>query len=355
MLEQAIIDAEALKEAALKNAESAIIEKYSHEIKKTMNSLLEQPEDPGMEPEAELGAELGTEFGDELEDESEGDPFEELPDLSRADTDDTSLSNASDGQVVDINLTKLAEELKSELPDEELEESAEGEEEELEEKRRYKDRLEGHPTGPNRERLEEDLDLDDLDDDLLNSIIEKLTVDVKNVPTGQAGGASNETLDKENADIALAKEDLEELEEDEEKKELEESVKKLKKDKKTLLEQNKKFKNMILQLKEKVEEVNLSNAKLLYTNRILDSASLNERQRNKIVDALSNADSVEEAKVIYETLQSAVGSSRKRIPKSLSEVVQRSSTTLPRRNSETKTLDPVTDRWKILAGINKDR
>ena len=112
---------------------------------------------------------------------------------------------------------------------------------------------------------------------------------------------------------------------------------------------------MILQLKEKVEEVNLSNAKLLYTNRILDSASLNERQRNKIVDALSNADSVEEAKVIYETLQSAVGSSRKRIPKSLSEVVQRSSTTLPRRNSGTKTLDPVTDRWKILAGINKDR
>ena len=176
-----------------------------------------------------------------------------------------------------------------------------------------------------------------------------------NVPTGQAGGASNETLDKENADIALAKEDLEDDEEDEEKKELEESVKKLKKDKRSLLEQNKKFKNMILNLKEKVEEVNLSNAKLLYTNRVLDSASLNERQRNKIAEALSNAGSVEEAKVIYETLQSAVGASRKRTPKSLSEVVQRSSTTLPRRNSETKTLDPVTDRWKTLAGINKDR
>ena len=34
MLEQAIIDAEALKEAALKNAEQAIIEKYSEEVKK---------------------------------------------------------------------------------------------------------------------------------------------------------------------------------------------------------------------------------------------------------------------------------------------------------------------------------
>ena len=33
MLEQAIVDAEALKEAALKNAEQVIIEKYSQEIK----------------------------------------------------------------------------------------------------------------------------------------------------------------------------------------------------------------------------------------------------------------------------------------------------------------------------------
>ena len=46
MLEQAIVDAEALKEAALKNAEHAIIEKYSSEIKKAMESLLEQPEEP---------------------------------------------------------------------------------------------------------------------------------------------------------------------------------------------------------------------------------------------------------------------------------------------------------------------
>ncbi len=45
MLEQAIIDAKALKEAAVKNAESEILEKYSHEIKQAVNSLLEQAED----------------------------------------------------------------------------------------------------------------------------------------------------------------------------------------------------------------------------------------------------------------------------------------------------------------------
>ena len=37
MLEQAVIDAAALKEVALKNAEAAVVEKYSAEISKTLN------------------------------------------------------------------------------------------------------------------------------------------------------------------------------------------------------------------------------------------------------------------------------------------------------------------------------
>ena len=40
MLEQAIVDAAALKEAALKNAEHAILEKYAPEIKSAVDQLL---------------------------------------------------------------------------------------------------------------------------------------------------------------------------------------------------------------------------------------------------------------------------------------------------------------------------
>ena len=46
ILEQAIVDAEALKEVALKNAESTILEKYSDKIKEAVESLLEQDETP---------------------------------------------------------------------------------------------------------------------------------------------------------------------------------------------------------------------------------------------------------------------------------------------------------------------
>ena len=330
MLEQAIIDAEALKEAALKNAESAIVEKYSHEIKEAVSSLLEQPvEDPFAEEE----------MGGMEDEESE----EETPDVPSAATEGADLCPCpSAGEVVDIDLTKLAEDLQDEdmNPDEliDREDLAEELEEEEEEE-----------TGGEIELSEEDL----------ADILEALTVDIKQVPSGVPGGGSNSIRDKENRDIALAQEaEEEELEEEENplplarEKEYLKKAESLTSKNDKLLEKNKKYKNLLMQLKDKLEEVNLSNAKLLYTNRVLGGTSLNERQRNKIVEALSKADSVEEAKVIYETLQSAVGASRKRTPKSLSEVIQRSSTTLPRRNSETKKLDPVKDRWKTLAGIS---
>ena len=44
MLKQAIIDANALKEAAIKNAETLVIEKYSSEIKETIQKLLSEEE-----------------------------------------------------------------------------------------------------------------------------------------------------------------------------------------------------------------------------------------------------------------------------------------------------------------------
>ena len=44
LLEEAIVDAKALKEAALKNAENAVLEKYSGEVKGALSTLLEQDE-----------------------------------------------------------------------------------------------------------------------------------------------------------------------------------------------------------------------------------------------------------------------------------------------------------------------
>lgn len=123
-----------------------------------------------------------------------------------------------------------------------------------------------------------------------------------------------------------------------------------------LLEENKTFSSTIEQMSvafKKLEEVNLLNARLFYENQILKSASLNERQKTQIVEAVSRADSVSEAKTIYETLISSVGGHAKeeRSPKSLNEAIsKKSSFRLPHKQVE-QPGDPNKDRWLKLAGI----
>jgi len=118
-----------------------------------------------------------------------------------------------------------------------------------------------------------------------------------------------------------------------------------------------KLRNGVITLEEKLDQANLLNAKLLYQNRALENDSLNERQKENIVEAVSNAETIEEARVIYETLQNTVGStSRKTQPNSLSEAVQKSSSVIlsSRRESERgQKQDPTLTRWKFLAGIDK--
>ena len=114
-----------------------------------------------------------------------------------------------------------------------------------------------------------------------------------------------------------------------------------------------KYGTVINKLQEKLNETNLANAKLLYQNRVLNSDSLNERQKDRIVETIMDAKTVEEAKIIYETLQRAVGANAfKRKPKSLNEVVtKRSSAFMPRK--EEKRVDPFAVRMKALAGIKE--
>ena len=123
-----------------------------------------------------------------------------------------------------------------------------------------------------------------------------------------------------------------------------------------LAEERGKYRDAILILKEKIDIVNVSNAKLLYINKALENSSLNERQKRKIVEAISKAETTKEAKVIYETLQSTVGSTdRRAVPKSLSEAVSRTNSSLlinSQRNKENiKTSDAFSERLQRLAGL----
>jgi len=58
----------------------------------------------------------------------------------------------------------------------------------------------------------------------------------------------------------------------------------------------------IHELKKELNEVNLLNAKLLYTNKVFKSKNLTEDKKVRVLKAFDKASTVKEAKVIFETL-----------------------------------------------------
>ena len=467
MLEQAVIDAEALKEAAVKNAEQTILEKYSTEIKDAVSTLLEQDEDLfGDEEELGLG-------GDEAEDRedvvdqldmaaTEGEkvcPCPEEGDTIELDLDQLIAAAEGEEEEMDLGMenepAETEEELFEILDDEVLaevgkadkdydgdgeveskdaewkgsrdkaikqskEEKKEGEGETQKgdfdktkpgkagyEKGKVGDKIvedtEGEETyhygedeGEDAERMrrlkrkkqtrdvrghekalgysmEYDQDRErrrekgthfresqelDLTDEQLEEILEALTVDIKNVPSGMmfhthpTGGESKRGLD-----VALA------LEQDtvfaEEQEELRKAIKKLEeqvKSQKLLLNKQKKdynnLKSIALKATKKLEEINFSNAKLIYTNRILKSDSLNERQKDKLVEAVSKVGSVEEAKIVFDTLKENLSSKKSTAPKTLNEAMNKNNPLILKSNTEKQPVNTSqVDRLKRLAGI----
>ena len=108
LLEQAIVDAKALKEAAMKNAEATIIDKYSEEVKSTLNQLLEQDE-----LEAALGMTSEAPDAEEtMEEEVEKDEIAEgVPDAFTEDVAELGGVNEGDESEVTIDFKELAEAL----------------------------------------------------------------------------------------------------------------------------------------------------------------------------------------------------------------------------------------------------
>ena len=337
MLEQAIVDAAALKEAALKNAETQILEKYAPEIKHAVDALLnEAPEDEelGLMPE-EPGVENPEEGGDE--------PIDDLGASPAYAEGETLCPCPEEEEAIELDLDQLAAQVAAE---EEAGGLGAGAQE---------------PREDAMMALEENEEIDLTEEQLaaiLQELSEEMTVDTKPVPHGHVGGPTGTEIEEAELQALAQEEDSEVAEENKElrkaTKDLEEQVTTLTSEKKKLAEDYEQLRSIALKMKDNLEEVNLSNARLVYTNRVLNSVSLNERQKSKIVEALSKSRTVEEVKVIYETLQSTVGSApTKRGPESLSEAISRKSTTLPRRKPQrTVGSEHAISRMKRLAGID---
>ncbi len=106
-------------------------------------------------------------------------------------------------------------------------------------------------------------------------------------------------------------------------------------------------------LKQQLSEMNLFNAKLLYVNKLMQNRNVGSKQQRAIVEALDNAKTIREAKLVYESITRSLNNK-----KSLSEGTRRvlgSSSKPTRRGSSAVNESTQTDRWATLAGINKSK
>lgn len=412
MLEQAIIEAEQLKKVASRNAEQAILERYSQEIKEEMENLIEQDlglgDDTGL---AGLGAE---EAKPQVDFEGAKADDDQVPDqLEYAAFDGMTIGETKypeQGDLIEINLDSLSEyELNPEagpttrnlsesieIDDSLLEQfiNEELEEEMLVDKDKkptnekhctevhdgmtheaylaeLDDVSEAHCTPAHRKKKTkkeamagmkmqvEELELDE------ETLEEMIKVDYRSVKEGNPFGTTQER-DEMNLILADLKAQCEELNmkneslSNENKKVLKESAeykKNFESAEATASDLNNKYASLLEKVKElkgAFEESQLMNAKLVYTNKVLSDDKLNVRQKNKIAESIENTDSVNEAKIVYETLVNTVESTSKRGPESLSEAVTRRKHPLVIKGNQTeaKPSDDFASRMKRLAGLD---
>jgi hypothetical protein len=103
-------------------------------------------------------------------------------------------------------------------------------------------------------------------------------------------------------------------------------------------------------LKGQLTEMNLFNAKLLYANKLMQNKNLTMKQQKAIVEALDNAKTLREAKLLFKSLTEFFNR------KSSKKLTEGSLRTLGSSSKSTRSAQPASsgvevDRWAVLAGL----
>jgi len=345
LLKEAIADAKAVKETALANAKIALEEAFAPRIQSMLSTKLAEDEmsdewaeeeDPTaemnlegeMDLEAELGGaeeipldDLGAEAGMEddlgaeagMEDDTSitiaGQQYELVP--SGGDEIEGELDAGEEiiepseevpAPVDDMELESIIRELEEDLTEGDLSTAQNQHEEEIEE---------GYDADNESDDIQEDFNIDEIIESILSEDDEE-----------------EDEVEEEPVDES-AKEELEEAY------------------------------NTIHSLRHTINEVNLLNAKLLYTNKLFRNFELNENQKMKVIENFDRAGTTREVKLVFSTLaESFIVPVKKRkmvkenrAKKSIAS--KPSGTTAP--SKKTKQIinegNELANRWKKLAGL----
>ena len=315
LLKEAIADAKVVRDTAVENARLALAEAFTPKIQSMLTQKIRQEvedenqedemKDEAMDDEVEdEGEEVEEGYGDEGEHEDEGEEVKEIEDevededdeveeVSHADEDEELEEElkSSDVGAADNKLDKDAES-SSDIGKADKAKHTEGVEDEVEDEGEHDD-----------EEMDEDIDLEEI----LKALSE---------------------VEDEDEEVEENVEEITQL-----KSELEE------------------YRNAVKYMRGKLNEVNLLNAKLLFTNKLFRAFGLSEGDKYRVVETFDRAKNLREVKLVYATLAESFGQKPK-IQESKGKSSKPVASTKPK--NESKVISEGNDlknRFKKLANI----
>jgi len=324
LLSEAIADAKAVKETALANAKLALEEAFTPKLQSMISAKLAEDADEEMEEEldsSDLGAGDNAQPSDDASDSSDIENDDELMVAEEDELEEDEVEEDDDMEDdMEADLDMDSEEEMGADMDDDMEDDDEDEldlesviaelEAEMEEDEAPAD------ENYHEEEMDEEEDMDEEEEIDLDEVI-------KTLKEMEEGDYNEEEMDEE-----------EDMDEDEDlASELEEAY------------------NTIASLKNTINEVNLLNAKLLYTNKLFRTFDLNENQKVKVLENFDRTSSVREVKLVFSTLAENLNVAKKKrtvVKEGYASKATKSSAPKKQIISEG---NEMAARWKKLAGL----
>ena len=357
LLKEAIADAKAVRETAIANAKLALEEAFTPKLQSMLSRKIEEEMEDDEEDIEEQTDSSNVGSGDNVVNQASGD------DEEKAETDKSSDAPGTEGDE-DTVVDKLTEDEDEDYEDVPTE-GTYGEDEELEDE----------PVATEDEDSELDAELAEIIREL-EADEEEVAVEDEEFEDEPVATEHGDELEDE--PVAVEDEELEDepvaMEDEDEELDLDEIIKSLREDDdddeddeeavaesedgmegeseklSDLTEALRAAYRTIRSLKGTINEVNLLNGKLLYSNKLFRSHNLTEGQKMRVIETFDRAANIREVKLVFTTLAESLSTgATKKSPIREALASKATRTTKPKRMIIES--NQFTNRMKKLAGL----
>ena len=372
ILKEAIADAKALRATALENAKIALEEAFTPRLKNMLSQKIQSEEMPDNEEYGEGEGEVGSGDGHmeaegehDVEERMHGEDEDEVEERMHGEDEEEVEERMKDE---DDDEVKEAENMEDETEDMEAEEM-EDEGEHMEDEGEHMEDEDMHDEDELDlesviKELEEELDSSEVGDAENKEPSERASDSSEVGAQGPEGEGADEEGGSENSEDTVVKEPVTEAEhgDDLDEIDLEEVIKALSEEEgmedededdkvDEMKTQLKEYKDTIGYLREKLNEVNLLNAKLLFTNKLFRGFGLNNNQKLRVVEQFDRAQNLREIKLVYATLaESFKGNGNKRVNENKGQASKAVASTEPKKEVLSEGQE-MKNRFKKLANL----